>query len=93
MIVSRQYNLQTLLTYPWIEEMISSFYVLWEGGQDGEKIILSIKFHMNNGTYENFSKNALQGYYISMCMKDQDIVKPRNEDHIFCIYKKFDGLL
>ena len=49
---------------------------------------------MNNGTYGNFSKNALKGYYISMFMKDQGVVKPRNDDHkMFCIYKKFDGLL
>ena len=89
MIVSRQCNLQTLLTYPWIEEVISSFHVLWEGGQDGEKFIQNIKYHTNNGTYGNFSKNALEGYCISMFMKDQGVVKPRNDDKkMFCIYKK-----
>ena len=54
--------------------------MLWEGRQDEEKFIQSIKFHMNNSTYGNFSNNALKGYYISMFMKDQGVVKPRNDD-------------
>ena len=40
-----------------------------------------------------FSNNALEGYYISMLMKDQGAVKARNDRKMFCIYKKIDGLL
>ena len=41
---------------------------------------------MNNGTYGNFSKNALEGYYISMFMKDQGVAKPTNDDHKNVLY-------